>query len=114
MKVFISQPMHGLSEEFILNRMNDLFALVKEKYPDAELIDNYTKPQEIVNKGRLAMLGDSIALMADADIVLFADGWMGANGCVIENIVALRYHIRIIYEAQLRPKPVEAEYYWGC
>lgn len=103
MKWFISQPMAGMTDEEILARRNEIIALIKSMRhnEDVEIIDSFTKSEEIVGKGRIAMLGDSIMLMKDADIVFFAKGWNHSAGCNVEHEVCVQYHIRRIYEEAL-------------
>lgn len=102
MKVFISQPMNGLSEAEILKKRERLFDLVRNQYgKDIELIDSYIKSPKIVTKGHVAMLGDSIALMADADLVVFARNWNKARGCKVEEMVAKLYDLPMMFEESL-------------
>ena len=69
MQVFISQPMHGLSEMQILDVRNKICN--KFHITEDELIENYVKkvPKEDVNEA-VWCLGDSIRLMAFADLVI--------------------------------------------
>lgn len=103
MKVFISQPMHDIPEDIIRKEREEIFAqlLVEFIGQEIELIDNYNKPQEIVDGGRLAMLGHSIMLMKDADLVVFSPLWSSSKGCVIEHDVCESYGIRVMYWEQL-------------
>jgi len=99
MKVFVSQPMNGIPEDEILRRRDELFNLAKNIFGDrVELIDSYTKSQELEDRGAVAVLGDSIALMADAELVVFARDWNMARGCRVENMVAMLYSIPILFE----------------
>lgn len=106
-KVFISLPMNKRTEEQILNRMNDVFKKLEESYPNLSfsLIDNYHKaiPNEIkgTRKERPWMLAHSLKLMATADIVILADGWTEAEGCIIEDDVCFKYGIPHILEVQI-------------
>lgn len=100
MKVFISQPMRGISDAKILVVREKLFEDFKAAHPDAELIDQIVKPTEAllqVSHPRIQMLSRSIAKMADADVVIFAKGWEGYSGCRVENYVARYYDLQIIY-----------------
>ena len=102
MKVFISQPMHGLTDEEILNHRRELIEKIKSVLGnDVEIIDSFTKSPELIAKGRIAMLGHSIQLMADADAVVFAIGFNKSIGCWIEHRVAESYHIPMLREARL-------------
>ena len=44
------------------------------------------------------MLGKSIELLAQADVVYFCDGWEYARGCKIEHDAAVAYGLDVIYE----------------
>lgn len=37
-------------------------------------------------------------VLADADVIYFADGWEDARGCVIEHECAIRYGLNIIHD----------------
>ena len=98
MKIFISQPMHGKTDEDILAKRESLIALAKEKYGEVEVIDSFIKDPELEAKGQIAMLGHSISMMADADLVVFAKDWTRARGCRVEQQVAKQYEIPILFE----------------
>lgn len=100
MKVFISQPMAGLTDEQILKRRNELIDKITDWYigEDIDIIDSFTKSEEIVGRGRIVMLGDSIMKMADADVSVFAKGWDKSPGCNVEHEVCVQYKIRRLYE----------------
>lgn len=98
MKIFISQPMNGKTDEDILAKRESLIALAKEKYGEVEVIDSFTKDPELEAKGQIAMLGHSISMMADADLVVFAKDWTRARGCRVEQQVAKQYEIPILFE----------------
>jgi hypothetical protein len=102
MKLFISQPMAGLTDEKIRERREELIQLVKKKFSeDIEVIDSFTKSEEIVGRGRIAMLGDSIMKMYDADMVIFASDWRRSAGCNVEHEVCKQYCIPRLYEEDL-------------
>ena len=103
MKYFISQPMAGLTDEEILARRAQIIHLIKEMRPheNVEIIDSFTKSEEIQGRGRIAMLGDSIMKMYDADVVFFAKGWEKSAGCKVEHEVCVQYCIRRLYEEAL-------------
>lgn len=95
MKVFISQPMRGRTIEKIQERRDQICEMLVEVFnKDIEFIDSINKDEELQKKGSVAMLGHSIGLMADADLVVFdncADRFY--NGCYIEREVAFKYKI---------------------
>lgn len=100
LKVFISQPMAGFTDAQILEKRNQLIQIIKSKFDkfNIEVIDSFEKSEEIVGAGRIAMLGHSIMLMKDADIVFFARNWRKSAGCCVEHEVCVQYKIRRLYE----------------
>lgn len=134
MKIFISMPMHGRSDEGIEICRDEIIAEVKEMFGikdtidsmsslvadmatekifsgktaeavvnfskdliDArriEVIDNFHKtiPDGLQNE-RVWCLGDSIKLMQDADLVVFAWNWGASRGCPVEMEVCKQYDI---------------------
>ena len=92
MKVFISQAMRGLDNDTILAKREEILNKVKELYPDkeVELIDSFFKDAPVEAKP-LWYLGDSLKLMSEADLIIFADNWESARGCKIEHECAIQY-----------------------
>jgi hypothetical protein len=99
LKVFISIPMNGRNDKDILEEMEMMKRELKLRYPkkEFEFIDSFTKEEDVKNKGRIAMLGHSIMLMHDADVVFFAKDYRSARGCRIEEAVAIEYGIHREY-----------------
>lgn len=98
-KVFISQPMRGLTDEEILQQRE----ILKNKIGDILEEEVLILPsffEEFEPKGNIpvAYLGKSITLMAEADVVYFGGDWKSARGCKIEYEVAKEYDIDIIEE----------------
>lgn len=92
-KLFISQPMAGLSEEEVLREREIAIKEAKSVIGDSvEVIDSFITdtPQDCVP---LWYLGRSILLLAKADVAYFGRGWKEARGCVIENLCAVQYGI---------------------
>lgn len=101
-KVFISQPMNGLSDSQIeKDRERVITGLYRFGYEPDEItiIDSFIKENapDNVNSG-LWYLGKSLELLADADIVVFAKGWRNARGCFLEWKCAKAYGISYICE----------------
>lgn len=100
LKVFISQPMAGLSEEEIKKRRNDikrsLREILKQEFSVIQSVydDDFSKEKNPSVK----YLAKSINDLADADVAFFAHGWEEARGCCIEHEVALQYQIPVIHE----------------
>lgn len=97
MKVFISQPMKGLSEEEIKSNREKAIKNIKNLYgDDAEIIDSY-----IDSDGTpLWCLGKSIELLSTADIAYFVKDWNTARGCRIEYMCADNYGIGAYFEEE--------------
>ena len=97
MRVFISQPMRGLTIEQIQERRDQICEMLVEVFNrDIEFIDSINKDEELQKKGSIAMLGHSVSLMADADLVVVDDVEYGYTGVHIESEVARNYNIPTI------------------
>ena len=96
-KLFISQPMNGLSNKAIETRRNEIIEAVKEDYGDIEVIDSFFK--DVPHDAKpLWFLGESLKKLSEADIVFFEDGWENARGCKIEHECASAYGLSIIHD----------------
>ena len=95
MKVFISQPMKGLSEKEIKSNRKKAIKNIKNLYgDDAEIIDSHVKGEGTP----LWCLAKSIELLSTADIAYFCKGWNTARGCRIEYMCADNYGIGTYFE----------------
>lgn len=101
-KLFISQPMHGKTDEEILAVRNKAIASAKKNMKefgyegeDVEVIESFFEDFD-ANAKPLHYLAASIKLLADADIAYFAKGWEEARGCKIEFECATQYGIDVI------------------
>lgn len=93
-KLFISVPMRDRTEEAIKYSMEKMKKIAEAIFEeDLEVIDSYNAGNESENP--LVCLGQSIALMADADyfIGIVEYGYPCYRGCTIEHIVADEYGI---------------------
>lgn len=103
MKVFVSQPMKGLTDQEVVAVREKIFGDFKADHPNAELLDSYGAIKKKMGEyftyvnPSVAMLGESIQTLADADVVLFAKGWENYPGCRIEEKVATYYDINRVY-----------------
>lgn len=98
-KVFISQPMRGLTDEEILKKREDIKKDIETKInEEIEFIDSFMEdyPGEINKHIPVWYLGKSIQLLSQADLVYFGEGWQNARGCKIEYQIAEEYGINII------------------
>lgn len=93
MKVFISQPMNGKTNSEILEAREKAEEHVKSLFPgeEIEVLDSFFEnaPHEAAP---LWFLGESIKLLALADLVVFCPGWVFARGCRIEHMCAKEYN----------------------
>ena len=93
-RVFISQPMQGKTDEEIKQVRDMDIEFIKTVYPDAEIIDSFmpgNAPKD--SRSGVYKLGQSIQLLAEADVLFLSKGWEQARGCRIEQSVAVSYGI---------------------
>lgn len=103
--VFISQPMRDIEPSEIARQQLEAFDNYCKKYPDKDfqLINPYRVPDRQLEMSHLMgnhsvkMLGDSIANMSYADVVLFLPHWDEYPGCRIEHKVCTYYNIPVEY-----------------
>ena len=85
-KLFISQPMKGKTNEEILAEREKAVQRAREAlHEDVEIIDSFFKDAPVEAKP-LWYLGESLKLLACADVAYFAKGWDAApcgydHGC---------------------------------
>ena len=100
-KLFISQPMRGLTDEEILKAREEFKNKAEKTIGEPlELINSFFEdyPEEINKYIPLWYLGKSIQLLSQADIVYFGSDWRNARGCKIEYEIANAYGIKTIIE----------------
>lgn len=123
LNVFISQPMHGLTNDEIRFRRNDirtkiadnpkcwmkcLERVVGSPYAPSILdgkreinVVNPVEREAPENAGQIWCLGQDIADMEKANLVIFASGHREAHDCRVERNVVEEYDIPFLYEAEL-------------
>ena len=100
MKVFISQPMTGLTNEEILKVRNETITYLSDSFVfgvlpnEIEFIDSFI---EDLNEKPLYLLGKSLEKLSTADICVFVDGWKESRGCRIEHECCTQYGIPKMY-----------------
>lgn len=100
-KLFISQPMRGLTDEEILKAREEIRARAENIIGEpVEVIDSFIGeyPGEINKYIPVWYLGKSIQFLSQADVAYFGGDWRNARGCKIEHEVADKYGIKIIEE----------------
>lgn len=93
MKVFLSQPMRDKTHEEILSNIREVQEFLT-KYLDStniEIIESYSPKNK--SKEPLVALGDSIKMLANADLAVFLDDWNQYRGCIIEHHTAKIYEV---------------------
>ena len=99
-KLFISQPMLGKTNEEILKVREQAIAAAQallERDQEIEVIDSFFKDAPAEARP-LWFLGKSLELLSTADVAYFANGWQEARGCRIEHICAVEYGIEVMEE----------------
>ena len=95
-KLFISQPMKGKTDDEILAERSNAIQAAKDSVNDEiEVIDSFFQGAP-ADATPLWYLGESLKLLATADVAYFAPGWDEARGCKIENTCAKEYGISVI------------------
>lgn len=102
MKVFISQPMQGLTDEEILKAREEAIVYAKAHLPhlkdeEIEIINSFF-PGAVAENRPLWNLGKSLQLLSEADVCLFIGSWVMSRGCRIEHECCLQYGIKAIYK----------------
>jgi len=100
-KVFISQPMNGRSDKDIKEERENILRMVSEKLgEEVEEIQSFIplrfRERDYKVPG-LAYLGESLKMLANADVAVFAKGHENARGCRVEHHAAEAYGIDIMY-----------------
>lgn len=102
-KIFISQLMHGRTEEEILNERKFLIQFAEDilNVDDykIQIIDSYfgSDTNKVYEDNPLWYLGESLKLLSQADGVIFGPGWSTGRGCLIEKQCCELYGIPIVY-----------------
>lgn len=90
MKIMISQPMRGKTNEQIREERTELIKQLEAE--GHKVIDTIlTNEAPIETSQPIYYLGKSLELMSTVDAVVFMKGWENARGCKIEYEVAKNY-----------------------
>ncbi|MBY7009062.1 DUF4406 domain-containing protein [Clostridium botulinum] len=93
-KLFISQPMRGITDEEILKVREEIRMKAEKTIGEpVKLIDPFFKDFKPIGNIPVAYLGKSIIMLAEADVAYFGGDWRNARGCKIEHDVAVQYGI---------------------
>ena len=90
MKLMISQPMRGKTQEQINEERNALIKdLTSKGYTVADTVFTDEPPE--TDNAAIWYLAKSIDAMSRVDGVVFMKGWENARGCRIEHDIAVAY-----------------------
>ncbi len=91
MKVMISQPMRGKTNEEIKKERESLVKILESKGHEVidTVIEDFIDGQG--NNYAIRCLAKSIEFMANVDGVVFMKNWNEARGCKIEHEIAMKY-----------------------
>lgn len=97
MKIFISQPMQGKTDDEILAERERAIKVAKAKWgDDVEVLESFF--QSAPTEARpVWFLGESLKVMADADAVIVCKGWSAARGCKVEIVAAEAYKLPVFF-----------------
>lgn len=96
MKVFISQPMGGKTEEEIDDRRSEIINIIYQ-YLGKNNIEILNTNFHFPGQNALFYLAKSIEKLSKADIAVFDNDWEKYRGCRIEHECCLEYNISRIY-----------------
>ena len=97
MKIMISQPMRGKTNEEIRKEREKLIRQLElNGHEVVDTIINEEPPKNIDEA--IYYLSKSIEFIGKADAVYFMKGWEKARGCKIEHEVAVEYDKQVFYE----------------
>lgn len=94
MKVFVSQPMRGRSEDAIDRERSMIMDALPSMLGESDILEIPKLSRVVSSSNRpLCCLGMSLQDLSNADVVVFAPGWRDARGCIIEHAACLLYRI---------------------
>ena len=96
MKVMISQPMRGKTNEQIREERKALVEALESE--GDEVVDTVFENAPADEDVAIYMLSQSIRYIGKVDTVYFMKGWEKARGCRIEHEVAVAYGKQVYYE----------------
>lgn len=108
MKVFLSVPMNGRTDEQIQATKRRLVDRIEQAdmiergsdILDSDFTDEDFDEDAGYKSMPLAYFAKSLDMLARADVAVFAKGWQEARGCRIEHECAERYGIQVFEEEE--------------
>lgn len=105
LRVFVSQPMRGLSDDEIMEARTSLVKKIDVKFPESEIqiIDSFLDISGNPDTKHIPLyyLSKSFELLSGADVAVFGKGYNEARGCRLEHIAATEYGIKVVLENNL-------------
>lgn len=105
MKVMISQPMAGKTDEEIVETREKAKAELEElsyEFINTLFTDEWYSKEAMAERGvvqvPLCYLAKSLENMSKCHAVYFCKGWNNARGCRIEHDAAVAYGLEVLYE----------------
>ena len=105
MKIMISQPMAGKTEQEIAETREKFINFCAEnghQFVNTLFTDEWYSPEKMQERGvvqiPLCFLAKSLENMSLCHAAYFAKGWEGARGCKLEHDAAVAYGLTVIYE----------------
>ena len=96
MKIMISQPMRGKTNEQIRAERAELVKRMEEEGHEVlDTVINEIPPKDV--NDAIYYLSKSIEFIGKVDAVYFMRNWQKARGCKIEHEVAVEYGKRVFY-----------------
>lgn len=95
MTIFLSHPMHGLTDDEIMALRQHMIDTITSypEYENATFVDNYNHESVPDGVGRVWHLGESIKQMDGVDLVIFTEDYTRAYGCWVEHLICECYNI---------------------
>ena len=101
LKVYLSHPVENIytdeEHEAYMSKMNKLLKLLLGNI-EFEITDSRMDDFDCDKYRRydVAMFGETIKLMSEADVIVFDEGWSRTHGCAIQYEIAKRFHLPYI------------------
>ena len=96
-KVFLSQPMNGKTDEDIAIERNIAIKEIRNMHKDEKvwILDTFISEAYDEKHPGLKYLAESIRMLDEADEIWMLPGWENARGCRIERACAEAYGIPV-------------------
>lgn len=106
-KVMISQPMHGYTDEEIVDtreRARQKLEAMGYEFINTLFTDEWYSKENMAKRGvrnvPLSFFAKSVTNMSLCDTAYFCKGWENARGCRLEHAVAEAYGVTLLHEEE--------------